>query len=105
MIASTRLRRWGNRVAWEQRLEVSIAATSMSWGPCLFLVGQGTWGQCLSDWPRTPDEDVHESPGALLPVRTGGHTGDVDRRAAQIERLQISTPVTTLGCALHPRGR
>jgi hypothetical protein len=37
MIASTRLRRWGKRVAWEQRLEVTIAAT-MSWEPCLFLV-------------------------------------------------------------------
>jgi len=35
----------------------------------------------LLDWPRTGDEDVHESPGALLPVGTGGHVGDADQRA------------------------
>jgi hypothetical protein len=34
----------------------------------------------LFDWPRTRDEDVHESPGALLPVGTGRHVGDADQR-------------------------
>jgi hypothetical protein len=33
----------------------------------------------LFDWPRTRDEDVHESPGALLPVRTGRHMGNADQ--------------------------
>jgi hypothetical protein len=33
----------------------------------------------LFDWPRTCDEDVHESPGALLPVRTGRHMGNADQ--------------------------
>src|ERR1700751_84746 len=34
---------------------------------------------CLLDWPRTGDEDVHESPRALLPVRTGRHVGNADQ--------------------------
>jgi hypothetical protein len=35
----------------------------------------------LLDWPRTGDEDVHQSPGALLPVGTGGHVRDANQRA------------------------
>jgi len=35
----------------------------------------------LFDWPRTCDEDVHESSSALLPVRTRRHVGDADERA------------------------
>lgn len=34
----------------------------------------------LFDWPRTQDEDVHESSGALLPVWTGRYVGDADQR-------------------------
>ena|SRR5437762_3151213 len=37
-----------------------------------------TFAPRLFDWPRTSDEDIHESPGALLPVRTGRHVGDTD---------------------------
>src|SRR5580658_6036753 len=57
----------------------------------------------LLDWPRTGDEDVHESPGALLPVRAGRHMGDADQCAEQIEWLQISTNVAALDGALHQR--
>jgi len=32
----------------------------------------------LFNWPRTCDEDVHESPRALLPIRAGRHMGDAD---------------------------
>src|SRR2546430_495920 len=38
-----------------------------------------TFAPRLFDWPRTGDEDVHESPGALLPVRTGRHMGDANQ--------------------------
>jgi hypothetical protein len=33
----------------------------------------------LFDWPRTRDEDIHEPPGALLPIRAGGHVSDADK--------------------------
>ena len=35
----------------------------------------------LLAWPRTRDEDVHESPGASLPVRAGRDVGDADQRS------------------------
>ena len=57
----------------------------------------------LVDSPRPRDEDVHESSGALLPVRTGRHVGDADKGAEQVEWLQISTNVVALDCALHQR--
>src|SRR5580698_10289408 len=57
----------------------------------------------LFDWPRTRDEDVHQSPGALLPVRTGRHVGDADQRPKQIEWLQIFANVAALDGALHQR--
>ena len=31
------------------------------------------------DRPRTKHEDVHKSPGALLPVRAGRHFGDAEK--------------------------
>jgi hypothetical protein len=37
------------------------------------------FGSRLFDWSRTSDEDIHESPGTLLPVRTGRHVGDADQ--------------------------
>jgi hypothetical protein len=49
----------------------------------------------LVDCPRTRDEDVQESSGALLTVRTGRHVGDADKGSEQVEWLQIfprSTP-------------
>ena len=62
-----------------------------------------TFAQGLFDWARTGNEDVHESPGALLPVRTGRHMGNADQRAEQIERLQISTNVAGPDGALYQR--
>jgi len=34
---------------------------------------------CLFGWSRTDDEDIHESSGALLPVRAGRDVGDADK--------------------------
>ncbi len=39
-----------------------------------------TFAPRLFDWPRTSDEDIHQSPGALLPLRTGRNMGDADQR-------------------------
>jgi hypothetical protein len=64
---------------------------------------EGTlWGRTASlfDWPRTGDEDIHESPGALLPVRTGCHVGDADQCPEQIEWLEISAYLAVLNRAL-----
>ena len=33
----------------------------------------------LLHWPRTHDEDIHEPPGALPPIRAGGHVSDADK--------------------------
>jgi hypothetical protein len=52
---------------------------------------------------RTSDEDIHESPGALLPVRTRRHVGDADKGPKQIERVEISPDVAVLNRALHQR--
>jgi hypothetical protein len=57
----------------------------------------------LVDCPRTRDEDVHESSGALQPVKTGCHVEDADKSAEQLEWLEISTNVVALDCALHQR--
>jgi len=34
---------------------------------------------CSLYWPRTEDENIHQSPGALLPVRSGCHIGNADQ--------------------------
>ena len=39
----------------------------------------------LFDRPRAGDEDIHQSPGALLPVRVGRHVGDADQSPKQID--------------------
>jgi len=36
-------------------------------------------GWCLFARPRTGDEDIYESSGALLPVGAGGDVGDADQ--------------------------
>ena len=59
--------------------------------------------KALFDWSRTRDEDIHQSSGALLPVRTGRHVRDADKCAEQIEWLQVSANVAALDCALHQR--
>ena len=73
--------------------------------PLVFVTGVRVcrpWARLL-DWPRTGDEDVNESLGALLPVRTGRHMGDADQCAEQIEWLQISAKVAALDGALYQR--
>jgi hypothetical protein len=53
--------------------------------PLVFVTGVRVcrpWARLL-DWPRTGDEDVNESLGALLPVRTGRHMGDADQIARE----------------------
>ncbi len=54
-------------------------------------------------WPRTGDEDIYQSPGALLPVRAGRHVGDPDKRAKQIEWIEVFPYVATVDGALHQR--
>src|ERR1700683_5310793 len=55
----------------------------------------------LPGWARTGDEDVDESSGALLPVRTGGHVRDADQCPQQINRIEVLTDVTAFYRALH----
>src|SRR5260221_6547817 len=55
----------------------------------------------LFRWPRTCDENIHQPPGALLPVRAGRHVGDADKRPQQIEWVEIFAYVAVLDGALH----
>jgi hypothetical protein len=48
-------------------------------------------------------EDVHQSPGALLPARPGGYMGNADQRPKQIEGVEISSYIATLDCAFGQR--
>ena len=57
----------------------------------------------LFHWSRTRDKDIHQPPGALLPVRAARYIRDADKRAKQVEWLEISTNVSTLNGALHQR--
>src|SRR5580692_9949760 len=52
--------------------------------------------RALLHWPRTFDQDVHESPGAFLPVRSGRHVGDANQRAKQVEWLKVFAYVAAL---------
>jgi hypothetical protein len=47
-------------------------------------------------WPRTSNENIHESLGTLFPVRTGGHIGNPDQRSKQIERNDVFSYVAAL---------
>ena len=99
---------WGSFLfcsAWALRLNPRTNSLTFA-----LPIGQGDGSRMprfepsdLFDWPRTSDEDVHESPGALPPVRTGRHVGDADQRSKQIEWLQISTDVAALDSPLHQR--
>ena len=42
---------------------------------------------------RTGDEDIHQSPGALLPIRAGRHVGHADKSPKQIERVEVLADV------------
>jgi hypothetical protein len=89
--------------------------------PCRFQAGMGdplleirTDGGCLQrmflprgpfdfSWPRTSDEDIYQSPGALLPVRTGRYVGHADERPKQIEWVEIASYITGLDGVLCQR--
>ena len=55
----------------------------------------------LFRWPRAGDEDIHQSPGALLPVRAGRHIGDPDKSPKEIEGVKVSANLAVLDSALH----
>jgi len=57
--------------------------------------------QGLYDWPRTGNEDIHESFGALLPVGASGHVSDADKSSQEINRVEVSPYVAALDSALH----
>lgn len=94
--------RWGKAIEFA----VVIAVIGHSQAAKVGATSQSTTASevrvsLLFDWPRTSDEDIHESPGTLLPVRTGCHVGDADKCAEQIEWLQISAHVAVLNRTLH----
>src|SRR5258708_28232761 len=55
----------------------------------------------LRGWSRTGEEDLHQSPGTLLPVRGGCHVGDADKSPKQIEWVEVLPYVPAFDCALH----
>src|SRR6266404_2725612 len=57
----------------------------------------------LFDWPRTCDENVHKSLGALLPVGAGGDIRHANQRAEQINRVEVFSYVAALDGALYQR--
>lgn len=56
---------------------------------------------CSLDGPRTCDQDIHQSPGALLPVGTRGHVGHAYKCPKQIEGLDIFSYVADLDCPFY----
>jgi len=55
----------------------------------------------LFDRARAYNEDIHQSPGALLPVRAGRHVGDADQSPKQIDWIEVLAYVAALDRALH----
>jgi hypothetical protein len=55
----------------------------------------------LFDCPRTSDKDVHQSRGALLPVRAGRHVSDADESLQGIDRVEVPTYVAAFDTALY----
>ena len=53
--------------------------------------------------PRTCQENVHQPPGALLPVGAGGDVGHADQGAKQIKRVEIFSNVAALDRPLDQR--
>src|SRR5215831_13406279 len=43
--------------------------------------------------PGTCDQNIHESPGALLPLRAGGDTGDANESSQQVDRIEVLADV------------
>lgn len=52
-------------------------------------------------WPRTRDENLHESPRALLPVRARRDVRYADQSAKEIDRVEIFAYVTALDGTFH----
>src|ERR1700741_4836795 len=55
----------------------------------------------VSHCPRTSDEDIHQSPGALLPVRAGRHVSDADEGLPEIDWVEVPTYVAAFDTALY----
>ena len=53
--------------------------------------------------PRTGNEDIHQSPGALLPIWAGRHVGHADKSPKQIERVEVLSDVATVDRTLYQR--
>jgi hypothetical protein len=52
----------------------------------VFAFSKGSTIRCvLFDWSCTGDENIHESPRALLPVRAGGYVRHADQSAKEIQ--------------------
>ena len=54
----------------------------------------------LFERARACDEDVYQSPGALLPISARAHMRDADQGPKQVEGIQISAQIATLLSAL-----
>jgi hypothetical protein len=50
---------------------------------------------------RTGYQNIHEPPGALLPVRAGRRVSDTDKSLKQIDCVEIFAQVATLDAVLH----
>jgi hypothetical protein len=61
----------------------------------------GSQIRALFEWPRTLDEDINESPGALPPVGAARYIGDTDKRPKWIEWIEVCPYVAALNCTLH----
>jgi len=57
----------------------------------------------LLDRPRTGDEDIDQSPRALLPVRAGRNIGNADQSAKEIDRVKVFTYVAAFDGAFRQR--
>ena len=55
----------------------------------------------LFDGPRACDQNIHQSPGALLPVGTGRDIRHSDQSAKQINRVEVFTYIAAFDGALH----
>ena len=57
----------------------------------------------LFDRPRTGDEDIDQSPRALLPARAGRNIGNADQSAKEIDRVKVFTYVAAFDGAFRQR--
>ena len=55
----------------------------------------------LPDGSSARNQDIHESPGALLPIMAGAHMGDADKRTKQVRGVQIFSQIAVLFCAFY----